>query len=284
MDVLATALSAGNKESGWEPEIIALTDCIQFSAFVSACNFMQSPAYQLAEWTKNFDHSATQATLHTIILLLPLEATRLAAEAGSIRYHLDISPEQQLYDQLPRVDIPEIDWQKLSQQVINVDAIKPALLHPVPDIAFLAAKILEKTPMDLQELQHLIDQASGESIRLLSILLEINHLPEVGPTLVKRFCSEPYRDQHTLLSLLNDYEVQPIDALITQLQQCLISEDTDVAISAIALLRMWHEHQQDIVVPLMEEAINHWRNLNDNADIFLFNTPLNELLRLRDSD
>lgn len=267
--------------SSSEPEIIAPVDCIQFAAFISVCKILECPVGELFKWQDDFDLAATQATLHTLIHLLPLESTRLAAEARSIHLQLSAAPEKRLYDQLPRVDIPEPDWQQLNRMVINVDAVKPALLHPVGCIAFFAAMILEATPMSLHELQQLVDQASGTTLGYLSVLLYNNYPQQLVPVLVKRLISHPSKDQRELLELLSEYNAQPDGELTIQVQQCLISKNTDVAMSAIDLVDTWLEDHHDIVLQLVEKAIGHWQNLSDNSDAILWNTPLNNLLRLR---
>lgn len=281
LNELAKALYTEDTVSRSAPEIIAPADCIQFAAFIFVCRILECPVSELFKWQDNFDHAATQATLHTLIHLLPLEPTRLAAEARSIHLHLSAAPEKRLYDQLPRVDILEPNWQQLNQMVINVDAVKPALLHPVESIAFFAAKILETTPMSLHELQHLVGQASGTTLGYLSVLLYNNYPQQLVTVLVKRLASYPCKDQGELLELLSEYNAQPNDELTIQVQQCLISKNTDVAMSAIGLVDTWHEHHHDIVLQLVEEAIGHWQNMSDNTDAILWNTPLNNLLRLK---
>lgn len=281
LNEIAMALCTENTESSWESEMIDPAECIQFAAFISACKIMEVPVDQLFKWQNNFDRTATQATLHIMMLLLPLETTRLAIEARSIRRQLAAAPEKRLYDQLPRVDIPEPDWQQLNQMVINVDAVKPALLHPVGYIAFFAAMILDTTPMSLHELQQLVDQASGETLYYLSVLLDNNYPQQLVPVLVKRLSSQPDKDQRVLLELLADYEAQPNDELTMRVRQYLISKNTDVAAAAISLVGTWHEQHPHIFVQLIEEAIGHWQSLNDDTDAILLDTTLNDLLRLK---
>ncbi len=237
-----------------EPEIIAPVDCIQFAAFISVCKILECPVGELFKWQDDFDLAATQATLHTLIHLLPLEQPGWPQKLGVFTFSCLLPLKKRLYDQLPRVDIPEPDWQQLNRMVINVDAVKPALLHPVGCIAFFAAMILEATPMSLHELQQLVDQASGTTLGYLSVLLYNNYPQQLVPVLVKRLISHPSKDQRELLELLSEYNAQPDGELTIQVQQCLISKNTDVAMSAIDLVDTWHEDHHDIVLQLVEKS------------------------------
>ena len=255
----------------------------QFSGLLRASGFMTAPVSDSYIWVHAHDEAAVHSTMKAVAALIPLDLHSIADEAREVLYRLDTEAFDSMFDFLPGVDIPPPAWEKVECLPINREEVKRALVHTSAWMNSVAAEIFDRLPMNLDELETLLHQATGYSLRCVIDLILRNHFEQTSQMMLRRLSHDSTGDVSGVFEVLRKLNTPPWTELMDSALACLYSEDEKTRESAAELLHHWHDQGVSVDKAFVSKAVDHW----GGRDGYLYNnftgTPLLSLIDLLDS-
>jgi hypothetical protein len=117
------------------------------AAFMQMSGLMKVEASDVWWWRDAYDAEAVEATLAGVIAISGLAPERLAEEALELGQAIENAQNDSIsamFDRLPEVDAPELDWSAARCTPLDLSRLEAALHHPSSYIVPLALNLLQR--------------------------------------------------------------------------------------------------------------------------------------------
>jgi hypothetical protein len=253
----------------------------QMAAFLNASGFMGMPASDVIMWDKPHEAMGVRSTLRYVASLLPLDLEALQQESCEL-LELYVNGKNSIFDILADVDIQQHNWSQSRAAPGNLEEIKLALLHPSEWLCGLAAGACEPFPMTREELEKLLHESSGHSLRSVLGLIARNHPDKLADLAWQRLARTPTNDVSSIFDLFLGLNTAPSPQLTDITLSCLCSEFKDTSSAATKLLGAWLDRGALIDQDRVEGAVGYWGGREAAKPLSLLHTPLRSIIELSD--
>ncbi|MGG1947989.1 hypothetical protein AB1286_24835 [Trinickia sp. NRRL B-1857] len=253
---------------------------VQFAGLIYGSGFMERPANDIYAWTTAHDELAAQATIRAVAQLLPLDLGVLAEEARALMCRADEDLIDSIFDFYPAVDIGEPNWDNAKDVPLNREQVLRGLLHPSEWINYLAANIFVCLPMSRDELEALLNAATGDSLRRIVGLILHHYFDQTQAMLVQRLTNDASGDVSAVFDAFVDLQTSPSLDLMKATLTALGLSNANTVESASELLTLWVDSGTTVDEEVIAKAIEHWENEDGGKRNSLSKTPLDALDKL----
>jgi hypothetical protein len=254
-----------------------------FSAFVRSSGFLTTPASDVFSWVPSHDEAAANSVMRIIARLLPLNSFALAQEARGVLSQLDLDPPASIFRILGRIDVPPLVWDSIASLQFDHGEVKRALLHTSGWISKAAAEICKQIPMALSELQVLMGQATGSSLRNIIMLTAHHHPQDFAQVLVQRLEQGSAGDISGVFDAMFKLDTPPSLKGIGLSLGCLCSDKVNTVESAVKVLLRWLGLGAHIDEAPVADALHQWGGLNKPTHSLVRHSPVDSLKELLDA-
>lgn len=254
----------------------------QLSGFLRASGYMEMSAGDIFRWGSPREDVTARSTLRYIASVLPVDLESLQQECCEL-LDLHAAGDISIFDILAHVDIPKLTWPQDMAPPFELTEIKQAILHPSEWLSRLAACICDRFPMTDDELEALLEQSSGHSLRHVLSLAQRYHSGELVDLAWRRLQHKPTGDVSSIFALLLAVKMHPSPELMDITLASLCSESKETGNAAAQLLKYWRNQGVSLNRERIEKAVAHWGGREATKRLSVYHTPLHSIIELSDS-
>lgn len=243
---------------------------------------MEMSAGDIFRWGSPREDVTARSTLRYIASLLPVDLESLQQECCEL-LDLHAAGDISVFDILAHVDIPKLTWPQDMAPPFELTEIKQAILHPSEWLSRLAACICERFPVTDDELEILLEQSSGHSLRHLLSLVQRYRSGELVDLAWRRLQNKPTGDVSSIFALFLAVKMRPSPELMDITLACLCSDSKETGNAAAQLLKYWRNQGVSLDLERIEKAVEHWGGREAIKRLSVYHTPLHRIIELSDS-
>lgn len=212
----------------------------QFSGLLKASNFWDIPLSDASNWEKDYNKKEFSTTIKAIIKIFPIDYSAMKNEARDIIKSLNQVPNLNLYDLLPNVDMPMVEWSKLNISEIEKEDIKNTLFHSSQYASLMAYCLLLDVYLSKDELLVLLDKSSGFSCKLIIFLIQQHYNESLWEMLSNYLDTHPIVDLYYFFNAIKLLNIEPPSVFI---EKIVTSDNEAVLAYRNEILEHWIENE-----------------------------------------
>lgn len=256
---------------------------LQFSALIRGIGFNDVPAYDIHEWSKDYDRAAVREALRVFTAISAIDPSELANEAAALISRLDTEPDFSPFKMhLPVVDVPDPAWHDAISANPNRALLEKLFSHGSIWLVYLAANILHAIPIDEAGLVSLLATSRGDALAAVAHLVRVQHAKRAVDILIDRLDGEWVPGVHALFKTLKASKPSMSDRLMSVVSKGLTNSSVIIAEAATDLAADLVARGQMKDPALIEQAYAYWE-INEQrspANGIIPGSPREALLRI----
>ena len=238
---------------------------LQLSAFLEIIDFEKMDISDMWAWTKPYDSKMVSEVLRALVKISVVDESVLAVEANAMLSRMDELPETSSYHVLlptTSVDVPPPNWSDAKTLQIDQSKLEHALGHESIWLVLAATNLLSGLgKMTAKKAEELLAKGHGYGLAAAAHLtLELE--PKVATELLLNRIEGPDTPyKHHLIRQLNQLNPPWNKRLETVIRKELMNSAVELTEETATLLLKYAEKDVPVLPELLNEAFQHWINI-----------------------
>jgi hypothetical protein len=237
---------------------------LHVSAFLRATEFMQASVSDIWVWSKEYDKSCVDEVLRTFVAILPIDREQLAREAAILIERLSQIQSDDffsVYEWLPDVDVPAIEWSQAKSIDVDLAKIERALYHNCSWFILIATNLLAEisNKQELAEsVQRLLGNGKGTTLWAASALATLLDHSVASEIAIARLQKAMVSGCQHIFDLLRKLALPTSEPLISALRNGILNGQPKTAIAAAQLAIEFAKPGNEELCQLLLQGYRHW--------------------------